>query len=170
MKLAAALLLALIAAAVQAPARAQAPERVWSVETPKDAEAALRFGAPDTDDQPIAFFCTRKSGQVKVVADLSAQLGVDQVGGAWVDKAGVREPWPMSVVLTSQAASLNLRGQGRVNEITGGTTATAEFSTLAPFAATFRKSGAITLNAIGETLQPPPAPKGQVRKFLGACK
>ena len=101
MKPAAALLLALIAAAAQTPARAQAPERVWSVETPKDAEAALHFGAPDTDDQPIAFFCTRKSGQVKVVADLSAQLGVDQVGGAWVDKA---RPELYSLSCSSRAA------------------------------------------------------------------
>ncbi|WP_374533585.1 hypothetical protein [Phenylobacterium sp.] len=151
-------------------AGAQDAQRVWSVETPKDAEAALRFGTPATDDQPIAFSCARKSGQVRVAASLSAQLGVQQAGGAWVDKAGLREPWPMSVVLTSQGAALNLRGAGRVNEITGGTTATAEFSTLAPFAAAFRKSGAVTLSAAGETLAPPPAPKSQVRKFLGACK
>ena len=28
----------------------------------------------------------------------------------------------------------------------------------------------VTLTAIGQTLQPAPAPKGQVRKFLGFCK
>lgn len=166
MKLAAALALALFATA----ASAQAPERVWSVETPKDAQATLRYGLPDTDDQPIAFFCARKSGQVKVLADLAKQLGVRQMGQAWVDKAGVREPWPMSVVLASQGVSLGLRGQGRVNEITEGTTVEAEFSTLAPFAAAFRKSGAVTLTAMAETVQPTPAPKGLVRKFLGACK
>ena len=46
-------------------AQAQEPLHVWSVETPKDAEAALRFGLPDTDDQPIAFTCVRGSGQVR---------------------------------------------------------------------------------------------------------
>lgn len=165
MKFAAALL-ALLATAAQA----QAPERVWSVETPRDGEAALRYGAPDTDDQPIAFFCARKSGQVRVLGDLAKGLAVRQVGGTWVDEAGVREPWPMSVVLASQGVSLNLRGQGRANEITEGTTAQAEFSTLAPFAAAFRKSGMVSLTAIGETVQPTPAPKGRVRKFLGFCK
>lgn len=151
-------------------ADAQDVGHVWTVETPKDGEAALRFGTPNTDDQPLAFFCTRKSGQVKLLADLSKQMGVRQVGDTWIDRAGVREPWPMSVTLVSQGVSLSLRGQGNANEITQGTTAQAEFSTLAPFAAAFRKSGEITLTAIGETVQPAPAPKGQVRKFLGFCK
>ena len=43
----AALAFALFAAA--GVAQAQEPLHVWSVETPKDAEAALRFGLPDTE-------------------------------------------------------------------------------------------------------------------------
>ena len=162
--------LAALALSLATAAGAQDTDHVWTVETPKDGEAALRFGTPNTDDQPLAFFCTRKSGQVKLLADLAKQLGVRQIGETWVDRAGVREPWPMSVTLVSQGVSLSLRGQGSANEITHGTTAQAEFSTLAPFAAAFRKSGEVTLTAIGETLQPAPAPKGQVRKFLGFCK
>ncbi|MGH6998209.1 MAG: hypothetical protein ACREEO_08435 [Phenylobacterium sp.] len=169
MKSAAALALALFATAA-CSASAQDPNRVWSVETPKDAEAWLRYGLPDTDDQPIAFSCARGSGQVRVSADLAVRLGVRKVGETWVDKAGVRAPWPMSVAMASEGASLTLRGQGHSNDITDGTLVLTEFSTRAPLAAAFRKTGAISLTAAGETVRPPPAPKGAVRKFLGACK
>ncbi|MBT9470444.1 MAG: hypothetical protein V4514_06685 [Pseudomonadota bacterium] len=144
---------------------------VWSVETPKDADAALRYAIPDTDAQPIAFVCVRKSGQVKVFGQLARQIGVTQeAGGTWLDKARVRGPWPMSVALSSEAATSTLRGQAHADETTGGTLAIAEFSTAAPVAAAFRKTGLITLKAAGETVQPPPAPKSMVRKFLSACK
>lgn len=143
----------------------------WSVETPKDADAALRYAIPDTDAQPIAFSCVRKSGQVKVFAQLAREIGVKmEAGGVWIDKAGVRGPWPMSVILTSETASATLRGQVHVDEATGGSLAIAEFSTAAPVADVFRKTGLISLKAAGETVQPPPAPKSMVRKFLGACK
>ena len=166
MKLAAVAVLALFA--TQAAAQ---ETYAWSVETPKDAEAALRYAIPDTDGQPIAFTCARKSGQVKVFAQLRREIGVKmEAGGVWVDQAGVRGPWPMSVVLNSEAAGATLRGQAHADEATGGTLAIAEFSTAAPVAEAFRKTGVITLTAAGESVQPPPAPKSMVRKFLGACK
>ncbi|HVK42432.1 MAG TPA: hypothetical protein VM471_08140 [Phenylobacterium sp.] len=166
MKLAAVAVLALFA-----PQSAAQETYAWSVETPKDAEAALRYAIPDTDAQPIAFACVRKSGQVKVFAQLRREIGVKmEAGGVWVDQAGVRGPWPMSVALNSEAASATLRGQAHADEATGGTLAIAEFSTAAPVAEAFRKTGMITLTAAGESVQPPPAPKSMVRKFLGACK
>ena len=151
-------------------AQAQDSDYAWSVETPKDADAALRFGLPDTDDQPITFTCVRGSGQVKVSADIAKRLGVERVGETWVDKSGVRAPWPMSVVLASEGAALTLRGVGHPNDITDGTLVLAEFSTRAPLVAAFRKTGVISLSAAGDSVKPPPAPKGAVRKFLGACK
>ena len=76
----------------------------------------------------------------------------------------------MSVVLASEGAALTLRGVGHPNDITDGTLVLAEFSTRAPLAAAFRKTGVISLSAAGDSVKPPPAPKGAVRKFLGACK
>lgn len=165
MKFAAALAFAALATAAQAQ-----DTRVWTVETPKEADAWLRFGTPDSDDQPLAFSCVRGSGQLKVAAAISRKLGVRQAGGAWVDKAGLRAPWPLSVTLASKDSSATLRGQGHADEVGGGTLVLSEFSTRAPVSAGFRKSGEIRLTAAGETLEPPPAPKGAVRKFLGACK
>lgn len=148
MKLAAALVLASIATS----AHGQAP-RAWVVETPKDADAWLRYGAPGERDQPLAFTCVRKSGQV--------QLGA--VVGKTIDR-----PVPASVTLTSEAAGATLRG--RVKPLPYGALAGAEFSTRAPVAAAFRKTGLISVSVLGETVVPPPAPKGAVRKFLSACK
>lgn len=165
MKFAAALAIAFLATAANAQ-----DTRVWAVETPKEADAWLRFGTPDTDDQPIAFSCARGSGQVKVVAAIGKKLGVRQAGEVWFDRAGLRAPWPLGVNLASKDSSATLRGQGHADVIGGGTLVLSEFSTRAPVAAAFRKSGAIRLTAAGETLEPPPAPKGAVRKFLGACK
>ena len=72
--------------------------------------------------------------------------------------------------LASEGAALTLRGVGHPNDITDGTLVLAEFSTRAPLAAAFRKTGVISLSAAGDSVKPPPAPKGAVRKFLGACK
>ncbi|MDP3748937.1 MAG: hypothetical protein Q8Q88_18005 [Phenylobacterium sp.] len=148
MKLATILISALTATAAQAQ-----DTRVWSVDTPKEADAWLRYGTPQTDDQPLAFTCVRKSGQV--------ELGV-------VIHKPVNSPQPASVTVASEAAAVTLRG--RAEPLRGGALAGAEFSTLAPMAAAFRKTGLVTVTALGETISPPPAPKGAVRKFFGACK
>ena len=165
MKSAAALALALFATTAHAQ-----ETRVWAVETPKDAQAWLRYATPDSDDQPLAFSCVRKSGQVQVVALVSRTMGARKEGTAWVDEAGVRAPWPLSVSLASEEGSATLRGRAEPEEMSGGSLVTSEFSTRAPFAESFRKSGFVRVTAAGETVEPPPAPKSMVRKFLRACK
>lgn len=161
---------ALLAALIAAPAAAQ-EARAWSVETPKESEAWLRYGMPDTEDRQLAFACVRKSGQVQVGATIGRQMAAGRdSSGAWVDRAGIRAPWPLSVAVASESAATTLRGQARPDQTEGGTTVLTEFSTRAPVVAEFRKTGVIVLTAGGETIQPPPAPKSMVRKFLGACK
>ena len=151
----AAVFLALIAA----PAIAQEP-RAWSVETPKESEAWLRYGVPGTEDRQLAFACVRKSGQVQVGATVSRQMAAGRdSSGAWVDRAGIRAPWPLSVAVSSESATTTLRGQARPDQTEGGTTVLTEVSTRAPVVAEFRKTGIVVLTAAGETIQPPPAPK-----------
>jgi hypothetical protein len=161
---------AVLAFALFATAANAQETRVWSVETPKDEPAWLRYATPDTDDQPLAFACQRKSGQVKVLAIIGRQMGARKDGGIWVDRAGVRAPWPLSVSLFSEKASATLRGGAEPEELSGGSLIVSEFSTRAPFAESFRKSGYVRVAAGGETVEPPPAPKSMVRKFLGTCK
>lgn len=150
MKLATILVFALAASAAQAQ-----DTRVWMVQTPKDNDAWLRFATPDTDDQPAAFRCTPKSGQVQVLAEM---------------RKAVSARIPVSVTVASAPASATLRGWADPNLITDGALVTAEFSTRAPVVAAFRKTGLVSVTALGETIALPPAPKGVVRKFFGACK
>jgi hypothetical protein len=168
MKTAAIATLALLVSA--AAAHAQAP-RVWMVETPRSGDAWLRFGTPATDDQPLAFGCARKSGQVGVVASVSRSLAERMTSaGVWVDRAGVPAPWPVSVTVASGSTSAVLRGKAHPDEVTSGALVMSEFSTRAPVADAFRKSGVVEVRALGEAVRPPPAPKSMVRRFLGACK
>jgi hypothetical protein len=164
--------LVLVAMLAAGPALAQVHTdgRVWTVDTPKGAAAALNYGAPQSDDVAISLRCEPKSGQIALSVPLRKRLADRQERGQWVDKAGVRAPWPVSVQLTSEAASANLRGQARPSELDGGSIVTTEVSTAAPIVAAFRKTGVLGVQALGE--QPPlqPAPKAAVRRFLGVCR
>ena len=161
---------ALVTFVVASAAGAQeTPQPTWRVDTPRDAPATLAYGLESA--APILVLrCERGLGQVRVSVELERRLADRKIGEVWADKVGIREPWPMSLALASRDSAMTLRGEGRANEAARGTTASAEFSTRAPFASALRKSGEIGLTVIGETVQPQPAPKGQVRKFLRACK
>ncbi|MFN3513352.1 MAG: hypothetical protein ACK41C_09925 [Phenylobacterium sp.] len=162
--------LVLAALASATAAQAQAP-RTWMVETPRDGDAWLRYGTPETDDQPLAMSCVRKSGQVGVMASVDRPLAERMTNaGVWVDKAGVPAPWPVSVTVASGATSVTLRGKAHPDEVTSGTLVMSEFSTRAPVTDAFRKSGLVEVQALSGSVRPPPAPKGMVRRFLGACK
>lgn len=158
-----------LAAALAAPAAAQ-PARTWIVETPKGAPALLVYGTPASDDAVLSLRCTPKSGQIEVILPLAKRLADRRERGVWVDKAGVRAPWPVSVALSSEAASATLRGQASPSQLDGGTIVSTEISTAAPAVAAFRKTGLLRVQALGEDLPLAPAPTGAVRKFLGVCR
>jgi hypothetical protein len=138
-------------------AQAQPLEQVWAVNTPKDADAILAFGTPGGADAPVAFRCTPKSGQVRVVALLTRSPPPED------------PTIPASVTIASETTSSTLRGQV-TRALGGGGLASTEFSTEAPLVDAFRKSGLVSVTALGETVTLPPAPKSTVRKFFGACR
>lgn len=163
--------LAALAASVATAAFAQAPDyRIWTVNTPRDGDAWLIFSTPDTDDQPLAFSCVRKSGQIAFSAVVPREMGVrSDARGVWYDKAGIAAPWPASVTLRSREASATLRGQANADPANGGSVVRSEVSVEAPVITQFRKTGEITVSALGETVPLPPAKPSMVRKFVGAC-
>jgi hypothetical protein len=151
MKLVTTVFAILVATAAQAQ-----DTHAWQVLTPKGVDALLVYGTPATGDALLSFRCTPKSGQVQMEASLLT-----------------REPVvarPASVVLTSEAASMSLRGKVQPSAVNTDMLALAEFSTRAPLVAAFRKTGQIGVGVLGGRVEPPPAPKGMVRKFFGACK
>lgn len=159
-----------LAAALAAPAAAQPPGRTWIVEAPKGAAAVLVFGTPGSDDAVLALRCEPKSGQIALTAPLAKRLADRQERGVWVDRAGVRAPWPVSVNLASEGANATLRGRALPSQLDGATLVETEVSTQAPVIAAFRKTGLLSVQAIGEDVPVPPAPRGSVRKFLGVCR
>lgn len=164
--------LALIAIAAPALARAAAPSQpaVWSVEAPKDAPTVLSFIDPGTGKMTLRLTCVRGSGQVSAEYALNARKADHQEAGVWIDAAGVKAPWPGTVVFASGGLSASLRGLIQADGATGASVATAEISTEAPVMSAFAKTGQISLTAQGETLTPPPAPANVLRKFLGPCR
>lgn len=144
--------------------------RTWILNLPKGETASLVYGAPESEDLQIGLRCPPAArGQVTVWAPAARQLGERRDGNAWVDKAGVREPWPTSVVLGSGAATATLRGAARVDEMSGGTLVQAEVSTAAPVLKAFQKTGVLTLQTLGETKVQPAAPRRDVGRFLSYC-
>jgi len=148
-------------------ARAETPGG-WSVETPKDAPARLAFSAPGLP--PVAFACERKSGLVAVRFPLQRRYAERQAAGVWVDDAGLAGPWPVSIAYEAGADRTVLRGRVEPDQADGASTAVGEIATAAPVLKSFGKTGALTFRAAGETVSPPPAKPGMVRKFLGACR
>lgn len=150
------------------PALAQDLPAAWSVDTPRDAPATLVYGPPAAPQ--LGFACVRKSGQVSVRLIVPRKVADHQVGSVWVDAAGVAAPWPVSVAFASGEATSTLRGQAEAGSGPGVTAVNTEITTIAPVIGAFRKTGAISLTALHETLAPPAAKPGTVRKFLGVCR
>ncbi|CAN5904048.1 hypothetical protein BH11PSE1_BH11PSE1_29320 [soil metagenome] len=145
MKLALVLAFVLTATAVEA----QAPP--WTLTAEKGQPAELVFGAYD-----LILRCPPGAkGQITV------DLKVPASGEAAI---------PRSVKLSSGLASATLRGQAPVLGKLGASFAESEFSTSAPVADAFRKTGQISVSAMEVTQSPPPAKPAMARKFLNACR
>jgi len=70
-------LVPLILALAAGPAAAQPASRVWAIAIPKKGEppdAVLRYAFLDSDDLALGFMCTKKTGQVKVIAASPVRL------------------------------------------------------------------------------------------------
>lgn len=165
--------LALLAALpVQAQDGRPADGRVWSVSIPKkpDDTAFLSYALPDSDDVGIALSCKVKTGQIDIHFAVDQRLAERLSGQTWVDKIGRRAPWPVSVRLASGLEATTVPGLANPDEMNGGSSVTAELADRAPVIGAFRKTGALRAEAMGTTVEAPPAPGRLVSRFLGACR
>ena len=144
------LALVLIATLAAGAAQAQAP--AWALTAEKGQPAELVFGADD-----LILRCPPGA---------RGQITVDLM----VPPTGDPAPIPRSVKLSSGLAATTLRGQAPVIGRFGASFAESEFSTAAPVAQAFRKTGQISVSAMDVTQSPVPAKPAMVRKFLSACR
>lgn len=161
------LCLALALSLLAAPALAQ--EQTWSYRADTDP-AQLTLTSPLGDGVLLAFTCLKDSRQIVAAFPVDRGLAVRQEAGGWVDDVGRPAPWPISVTLTSGEAQTTIPGEARPDPLAQGSIVTVEFADRAPVAEAFRDSGEIQLAALGEVVTPLPAPRRELRRFLGYCR
>jgi hypothetical protein len=147
-------------AALVSPVLAQDETRQWTA-TIGETEAFFAYATPESDDVAVSLSCRRKTGQIKILAPFEQRL------------AGRARSRPLSVTVvsgTKKPVSATVPGVARPDEMNGGATVETELADRAPVMAEFGRSGRLRLEAAGEAVEPPPAPAGQARRFLRACR
>lgn len=154
---------------VPSAAGAQA-DRFWTLDIPRAPldVAHLIYLAPTSGAPVLAVSCKKKTGQVIASFDVGGSLAAGRRGDVWVDRIGRPAPWPVSVTLTSGGQTTTLRGQAHPNA-QGGSTVSVEAASRAPVFDAWKTSAELKLEAMDETVAPPPAKKGLIGRFLRFC-
>jgi hypothetical protein len=153
--------------AVAGPAAAN-DQRVWAIATPKDADAVLRYAFLNTDDLVLGLTCSRKTGQVRVIAASPVRLNEMRDPDA-PPSTPVLLKRKATVMVSSGEFSASVPGQVGPDGENGGSYIMTELSTQSPIFDAFRKTGRLRVVVQREAVDAPPAPVGMARKFLGYC-
>ncbi|OHB36464.1 MAG: hypothetical protein A2882_15660 [Phenylobacterium sp. RIFCSPHIGHO2_01_FULL_70_10] len=162
-----AFLFALIALFAFSPAHSQ--ERSWILRREPDP-AQLAYATPGADDWVVAFTCLKDSGQIIAAFPAAQALGVRQENGLWLDDVGRPAPWPISVTLSAGAAQTTIPGEAIVDATGRGSIVRVEFADRAPVAEAFADEGVIRLAGLGEVVEAPEVPRGELRGFFRYCR
>ena len=165
-------LVPLILALAAGPAAAQPASRVWAIAIPKKGDpqdAVLRYAFLESDDLALGFMCTKKTGQVKVIAASPVRLMEPQDPDA-PRASRVVASRPATVTVASGTATATVPGQVGPDKTHGGSFVTTELSSESPVIAAFRKTGLLRVTALRESVDAPAPPKDMLRKFLGYCR
>ena len=163
-----ALLLGLMAAATAFTASA-AQERSWMLRREPDP-AQLAYATPGTEDWVVAFTCMKDSGQIIAAFPAAQALGVRQENRIWLDDVGRAAPWPISVTLSSGLEQTTIPGEVIADATGRGSIVRVEFADRAPVAEAFADDGVIRLAGLGEVVEAPEVPRGELRGFFRYCR
>lgn len=157
-----------LALALAAPAAGQTPGG-WTLEIPKAPLDVAHLIHAGPDGRPIlALSCRKNTGQIAASFEASENLASGRRGEVWIDRIGRPAPWAVSVAVVSGPERTTLRGQARPSPA-GGSTVSVEVSDRAPVLAAWRKSAVLRLESLGSAVEPPPARKSLIGRFLGYC-
>lgn len=153
--------------ALAGPAAAQ-DQRIWASALPKDSDGVMRFAFLNTDDLVVGLTCTRKTGQVRVIAASPVRLNEMRDPDA-PPSTPVLMKRKATVVVTSGEFSARVPGQVGPDGQHGGSYIMTELSTQSPVFDAFRKTGRLRVTVQREAVEAPPAPVAMARRFLGYC-
>lgn len=134
-----------------APSLAQ--ERTWTLDQ-TDAEVYLVFGVPETDDVGVSFWCTQKSGIVRLYfPESDPKL-----------KPAVEENFKLEVA----GKAFPLKGKTATNEETTGTSLEAELKTTDPMFAALQAANHFAVK-LGSSSHVYPLGEADFSTFLEVC-
>jgi hypothetical protein len=153
--------------ALAGPATA-ADQRVWASALPKDSDGVMRYAFLNTEDLVVGLTCTRKTGQVRVIAASPVRLNEMRDPDA-PPSTPVLLKRKATVMVASGEFTARVPGQVGPDGEHGGSYIMTELSTQSPVFDAFRKTGRLRVSVQREAVEAPPAPLGMARKFLGYC-
>lgn len=161
----AALVLALfaVAAAAATPVAAKSPWRLGA------DEGGPMLSAGEGEDVSASLHCKAHAGRIEGMFLVEHALADHLQGSTWVDKAGHRAPWTVTVHVASGAVAADVPGKANADEMNGGSEIDFALPATAPTAQAFATSGALKLTALGETPKIPPAPAALAARFVKSC-
>ena len=160
-------LVALAVLAMTTGAAQAKEERVWRLYTSSDL-ISLVYGVPETDDVAQVLMCAPHR-RIRTNFTFEHEVAVRQDGERWLDSAGRASPWPTRLTVSSGDATATLDATTEPDQMNGGSSVSATFSTGGPVMTAFARTGRLRVTAYGETLSLPPAPVARVRRFLQLC-
>jgi hypothetical protein len=131
-----------------------AQERQWMLDT-NDTESYLIFGVPETDDVGVSFWCTLRSGRVK--------LFVPEAG------PGLTVGNDVNFKLQAGEESFGLTGRVSANEEAASTSIEAEFGAGEPILAALEATDRFALEIAGER-RVFPLIDADLESFLSLCR
>jgi hypothetical protein len=133
---------------------AMAQERVWNLDH-TDQEAYLVFGVPETDDVGVSFWCTLKSGIVRLyVPDTDPNLKLAT---------------NMNFDLEIETKIYPLKGKTAVNEESAGTSLEAELKASDPLFSALREANHFAVK-VGASNHVFPLSEADFLDFLEDCR
>jgi hypothetical protein len=162
--LAASGLLALAIAAAATPAiAARSPWHLGS------DDGGPMLSAGEGEDVTASLHCKAHAGRIEAMFLVEHAVADHLQGSTWMDKAGHKAPWAVTVHAVSGAIAADIPGKANADEMNGGSEINFSVPATAPVAQAFAASGALKLTAFGETPKIPPAPAAIAAKFVKSC-
>ncbi len=162
--LAASGLLALAIAAAATPAiAARSPWHLGS------DDGGPMLSAGEGEDVTASLHCKAHAGRIEAMFLVEHAVADHLQGSTWMDKAGHKAPWAVTVHAVSGAVAADIPGKANADEMNGGSEINFSVPVAAPVAQAFARTGAVSFSLYGQSTNDPPAPMPLVARLMKVC-